>query len=150
MLKGEERVRVDEVVVYETGVVEGFEWDLRGELERTGGEEGGRGRWVVVFSPVGGEALVGVLGLGLGRLGEGAEGGGGEERGARVEGDDEEDGNWKRRRRTFVACIGPTTRDYLKKEFAVEVDVCAQEPSPEGVGRGIEVFMRERARGEGG
>lgn len=42
-----------------------------------------------------------------------------------------------------MACIGPTTREYLATEFRFEVDVCAEVPSPEGVGRGIERFMRE-------
>ncbi|KAA6413996.1 MAG: hypothetical protein FRX48_02358 [Lasallia pustulata] len=83
-------------------------------------------RWVVVFSAVGGRGCCG---------GWGGWGGGG------GEGGDEEG---RRRRETYVASIGPTTRDYLRREFGFEVDVCAEEPSPEGVGRGIERFMREK------
>ena len=44
----------------------------------------------------------------------------------------------------FVAAIGPTTEEYLAKEFGFQVDVCAQRPSPEGVREGIEGFMRDR------
>ncbi|PYH35016.1 uroporphyrinogen-III synthase HEM4 [Aspergillus neoniger CBS 115656] len=137
-----EYVGVDEVVVYETGVMEGFEESFRGVVERerevmrnndNTGEEGeeGKGRvvWTVVFSPTGCEGML----RGLGYLGN--EDGSGCGWG-KVDGDGE-------RRRFFVATIGPTTRDYLRREFGFEADVCAERPSPEGVGEGIERFMRE-------
>ncbi|PYH70697.1 uroporphyrinogen-III synthase HEM4 [Aspergillus vadensis CBS 113365] len=130
-----EGVGVDEVVVYETGVMEGFEESFRGVVERekavmknnTTTEEGkGRVVWTVVFSPTGCEGML----RGLGYL------------------DDKDGCGWgkvdgERRRRFFVATIGPTTRDYLRREFGFEADVCAEKPSPEGVGEGIERFMRE-------
>ena len=50
----------------------------------------------------------------------------------------------KRGSDVFVACIGPTTREYLEREFGFHVDVCAEAPSPEGVGEGIRRFMVER------
>lgn len=47
-------------------------------------------------------------------------------------------------RNTFVATIGPTTRDYLVRKFGFQPDVCAAEPSPEGVRTGIIQFMESR------
>ncbi|OJZ81195.1 hypothetical protein ASPFODRAFT_146310 [Aspergillus luchuensis CBS 106.47] len=133
-----EGVGVDEVVVYETGVMEGFEESFKGVIERerevmkkNNTTEEGKGRvvWTVVFSPTGCEGML----RGLGYIG--SEDGSGWGWG-KVDGDGE-------RRRFFVATIGPTTRDYLRREFGFEADVCAERPSPEGVGEGIERFMRE-------
>ncbi|RSL61448.1 hypothetical protein CEP54_006224 [Fusarium duplospermum] len=42
--------------------------------------------------------------------------------------------------KTFVATIGPTTRDHLKS-FGFEPDVCAESPTPQGVLDGIQEFM---------
>ncbi len=44
-------------------------------------------------------------------------------------------------RKTFIATIGPTTRDYLINGFGYTPDVCAKKPSPEGVGEAITEFM---------
>ena len=43
-----------------------------------------------------------------------------------------------------IVTIGPTTRDYLAERFGFEVDVCAAKPSPEGVGDGVDGFLREK------
>ena len=99
-------------------------------------------RWVVVFSPTGCEAMLRVLG----RLDEWT---GRVRRREREGGDDTESesngkGEGESRRAVFVACIGPTTRDYLEREFGFRVDVCAETPSPEGVGEGIRRFMVDR------
>ena len=53
---------------------------------------------------------------------------------------------------TYIATIGPTTRDYLQRTFGYEPDVCAETPSPEGVWKGITRFMASKAdvRGEKG
>lgn len=111
------------MVVYESGLLRSFEEDLVGVLGRM--EDGAEGDaeaeaeevgWVVVFSPTGCRELLGVLGVGN----QGKE-------------------RWKRK--MFVATIGPTTRDYLVREFGFEPDVCAERPSPEGVGEGIRRFM---------
>ncbi|CAG8025402.1 unnamed protein product [Penicillium olsonii] len=110
---GERRIGVEEVVVYETGVMESFEGDFGGWMQKY--HEGVV--WVVVFSPTGCEAMLRVLGLGP--FASGA-----------------------RRGRVFVATIGPTTRDHLRDEFGFEADVCAEKPSPEGVLEGIERFMK--------
>lgn len=130
------RIGVEEVVVYETGVVGGFEGEfgrvlaglVRGSSRPTGDGDGdGDGRgvvvWVVVFSPTGCDAMVRVLKREVERGDAG-----GEERG--------------KGRRIFVATIGPTTRDHLVRQCGFEPDVCAAKPSPEGVGAGIEEFMR--------
>lgn len=110
----EKRVGVEELVVYETGVMESFEGDFADVVGRSSGDV-----WVVVFSPTGCEAMLRVLGLGpFAGSGKGS-------------------GNGK----VFVATIGPTTRDHLREKFGFEAHVCAPKPSPEGVLEGIEKFM---------
>jgi len=113
------RVKVDEMVVYETKELEEFEFGFGRVLRET---EGGV-RWVVVFSPTAGRGMLRALGW----L---------DEEGGRVRGLGE--------RRTFVVAIGPTTREYLEREFGFEADVVAERPSPQGAREGIERFMRER------
>ena len=127
-LEAGRRIRVDEMVVYKTGEREDFGFLFRRVLGQT--EEEGRvgGRWVVVFSPTGGREMLRGLGWwdeGRGRVREGLEG-----------------------RTTWVCCIGPTTGEYLEKEFGFVADVVAERPSAEGVREGIERFMRERERGQ--
>jgi uroporphyrinogen-III synthase len=50
----------------------------------------------------------------------------------------------RKREQYIIATIGPTTYNYLHTEFAFEADVCAETPSPEGVGEGVLAFLRER------
>jgi uroporphyrinogen-III synthase len=110
----EKRVGVEELVVYETGVMESFEGDFADVVGRSDGAV-----WVVVLSPTGCEAMLRVLGLGpFAGTGSG-------------------DGT----RQVFVATIGPTTRDHLREKLGFEAHVCAPKPSPEGVLEGIEKFM---------
>ena len=117
----EKRIEVEELVVYETGVMSSFESQFREELQSN---TSSNLVWVVVFSPTGCEVMLRILDL----LDEGT-------------------GRAKRTcqmaesRRYYVATIGPTTRDYLRKTFGFEPDVCAAKPSPDGVGEGIEKFM---------
>jgi uroporphyrinogen-III synthase len=121
-LPEDERIAVTEVEVYGTGVMGSFERDFAQRLRETG-DEGAR--WVVVFSPTGCEAALralGVLDLETGRARAGAREGRGKVG-------------------TYVATIGPTTRDYLRETFGFEPDVCAECPSPEGVGEAIGRFM---------
>lgn len=123
----EERIEVDEVVVYETGEMGSFEGEFRGVLGRsiTAADDDGGVLWVVVFSPSGCEGMLRVLGLGpFGSPGSGA-------------------GSWSGpgKRKVFIATIGPTTRDHLSARFGVKAHVCAEKPSPEGVGEGIRRFM---------
>lgn len=118
-----ERIQVDEMEVYRTGELEEFGFQFTQTLART---EPDTLRWVVMFSPTAGGGML----EGLGWLNK-ANG--------RVKADMKDHG-----RRTFVACIGPTTRDYLVQEFGFEPDVVAKKPSPQGVKDGIESFMKER------
>lgn len=106
-----QRIKVDEVVVYETRVQAHFEDVFRGVLTRDTASEDVV--WVVVFSPTGCEAMLRVL-----------------RQLRQVEG-----------KEVFVATIGPTTRDHLREVFGFEPHVCAERPSSEGVGEGIRRFM---------
>jgi len=128
-LPKETYICVEEITVYGTGVMESFPQDFTQVLQATVGREV---RWVVVFSPTGCEAMLRALDMldpSTGRIKTGERGGG--------------CGNRKGCRRTYIATIGPTTRDYLRKTFGFEPDVCAEKPSPEGVGEGIKKFMDE-------
>ena len=126
-LPSEQRIRVDEIEVYGTSTQPGFSTAFAAELAAS---SAARTRWVVVFSPTGCEAALRELGLlddATGRVKTGERGGGcGIRRG---------------RRQTYVATIGPTTRDFLRREFGFEADACAEKPSPEGVGLAIRMFM---------
>ena len=119
-LPDDRRIPVTEIVVYDTGVMESFAEDFAVRLEQS---KDALTRWVVVFSPTGCDSMLRVISV------------------------LDEDGKVKStmdgERRTFVAAIGPTTRDYLKK-FGFEPDVCAAKPSPEGLLSGIIDFMKSR------
>lgn len=116
-LPTERRIQVDELVVYGTGVMGSFVDDFSQSLSDTSAS---RMRWVVVFSPTGCDVMLAGLGLLDGTTGKGRD---------------------LHARSTFVATIGPTTRDYLIRTFGFEPDVCAAEPSPEGIRRGIVEFI---------
>jgi uroporphyrinogen-III synthase len=129
-LPGHERIRVDELVVYETGEMASFEAEFRaavaaGEryLASFGREE--EVMWVVVFSPTGCDAMLRTLNVISPSDRTGGDGG-------------------QRRRRCLVVTIGPTTRDHLRQKYGFDPDVCAEKPSPEGIGNGIEVVMEKR------
>lgn len=128
-------IQVDELEVYGTGIMESFEQNFS-DILNTGGHSGKDSekpvRWVVVFSPTGCEAMLRVLNMldpETGKVKTGERGGG--------------CGKRKGRRDTYIATIGPTTRDFLRKRFGFEPDVCAEKPSPEGIGAGIKKFMAE-------
>ncbi|CAK7273914.1 uroporphyrinogen-III synthase [Sporothrix epigloea] len=115
-------IGVDEVVVYGTGVMPSFAGDFERELNTT---RASAVRWVVVFSPTGCDSMLKALDL-----------------------LDPETGKVKklagRPRTDFIATIGPTTRAYLQDAFGFDADVCADEPSPEGILRGINQFVASR------
>ena len=118
-----EGIGVQELVVYRTVERTVFRYDLDIVLERTADA---KIRWIIIFSAAGVEAMLRALGW-----------------------LDEETGRARKHcegqeRKTFVASIGPTTRDYMRKQFDFEVDVCAERPSPEGVREGIERFVTEQ------
>ncbi len=118
-----ERIQVDEMEVYRTGELEEFEFHFTQALAQINPE---LVRWVVMFSPTAGEGML----RGLGLLDKAT---------VRVKANMGDSG-----RSTFVACIGPTTKDYLVQKFGFEPDVVAKRPSPQGVKDGIESFMKER------
>ncbi|KAK6850906.1 Uroporphyrinogen-III synthase [Apiospora arundinis] len=109
-LAADKRIDVTETVVYGTGVMESFPKDFKEMLRQTSDR---KVRWVVVFSPTGCDSML--------------EGSTCSARETRC-------------RTTFIATIGPTTRDYLKRTFGYEPDVCAEKPSPEGIWEGITRF----------
>jgi len=117
------RIQVDELIVYGTGVMESFEENFTQLLLQT---EAKTMRWVIVFSPTGCEAMLRSLDL-----------------------LDPETGKARARqqvtkRNTFVATIGPTTRDFLRQKFDFEPDVCAIKPSPEGVEESIRRYLKDK------
>ena len=132
-LHEDKQIRVDELVVYETGVMESFARDFALHITEIEADPSSRVAVVVVFSPSGCEAMLGCLGYideehrlthkGKSRLREQPD----------------------VRTRYVIATIGPTTRDYLKREFGFEADVCAETPSPESVGESVKKFLAERA-----
>lgn len=119
-----DRIPVTEVVVYETGEMTTFEEEFTDLLKQAKSSKV-KNQWVVVFSPQGCEAMLSALAW-----------------------LDEKTGKYSADRReimsgpmsTRIATIGPTTRDFLVEQFGFEPDVCAEKPSPEGVGEGIAKF----------
>lgn len=119
-----DRIKMTEVVVYETGEMATFEEDFT-SLVRAAKTKRVKKQWIAVFSPQGCEAMLN----GLGWL-------------------DEKSGQFSPALRevvsggmeTRIAAIGPTTREYLVQEFGFEPDVQAEKPSPEGLGEGFEGF----------
>ncbi|KAI1385239.1 tetrapyrrole biosynthesis, uroporphyrinogen III synthase [Hypoxylon trugodes] len=113
------RISVTEIVVYGTGVMESFSGDFANVLQKTTNR---RSRWVVVFSPTGCDSML----RGLGML-------------------DDKTGKaipkTQERSSTFIATIGPTTRNFLKRTFDYNPDVCSEKPSPEGVWQSITEFI---------
>nr|POE96540.1 uroporphyrinogen-iii synthase [Quercus suber] len=121
-----DRIPVVEVIVYETGEMTTFEEDFTGLLQAAK-----RARvteqWVVVFSPQGCEAMLSALGWlepATGKFSAGRK--------------DALEGSMK----TRIATIGPTTRDFLLQNLDFEPDVCAANPSPEGVREAIAGFNK--------
>ncbi|KAH7325114.1 tetrapyrrole biosynthesis, uroporphyrinogen III synthase [Stachybotrys elegans] len=119
-LASDRAIGVTEDVVYGTGVMEPFPEDFAAILRETADRAQ---RWVIVFSPTGCDSML----RGLGMLDD-------------VTGRAKTD---SRDGRTFIATIGPTTRDYLIKTFGLEPDVCAKTPTPEGLLQGIKDFTHE-------
>ncbi|KAJ6258916.1 Uroporphyrinogen-III synthase [Drechslerella dactyloides] len=98
---------VEEVVVYTTGVAEGFAGEFRACLNKLEGEEKGdvdEVRWIIVFSPTGTDAALNVL-----------------------------EGRGEERNRYKICTIGPTTRDFLWQKFRRRPEAVAKTPSPEGL-----------------
>lgn len=135
-LDSTQRTQVDELVVYETGEMESF----RSSFAQTWSQnlqDGYLRQWVVIFSPISGRALLELWGLidpETGRVK--TDNKRVQDRRASVTAPESQP-------RTFIATIGPTTKDYLVREFGFEPDVMAPNPSPEGLLEGIEEFMKQ-------
>lgn len=128
-LGDERRCKIDELVIYETGEMQSFKYEFS-TLWRKNTDAGCHKQWVVVFSPTGCQAMLESLDLLDPSTGK-----------ARPSRD---------RKDILIATIGPTTRDYLKDEFAFSPDVCAERPSPEGIAKGIAAFERCSAGSDSG
>jgi uroporphyrinogen-III synthase len=126
-LPQEARIGVHEVVIYETCEMASFHIDFAQALEESAAS-GAKEQWVVVFSPQGCRAMLDCLGWldDAGRY--------------KTEVTDSSTTT------TYIATIGPTTRDYLIKEFGYEPHVCAEKPSPEGIYAAIESYRSTNTR----
>lgn len=153
-------VTVEEVVVYETRVDDEFEVGVRKAVQETEKLIQTSGvRWIVVFSGQGAREML--RGLGWLNSSNGKvkaeieiEKEGGEREGVDCSSKDHSHSPSpspshsqrlrlrRTRRTTFVASIGPTTAEYLQREFGLSVDVCAETPSGEALREGIERFMK--------
>ncbi|KJZ72384.1 hypothetical protein HIM_08187 [Hirsutella minnesotensis 3608] len=118
----EQQIRVDEQVVYGTGVMESFPEDFALALRRT---QDASVRWVVVFSPTGCDSMLRGLGVlnAAGKLQPEC-----------------------RDAKTHIATIGSTTKAHLIETFGLDPDVCADVPSPEGVLEAIVGHMKHPKR----
>lgn len=115
---------VEEIVIYDTQVVNSFGEDFARVLQLGDAEEGSSEqatRWVVIFSPTGSDTAMEKLGRGLQCDGI--------------------SGVQCTKRKTYVATIGPTTASHLRDVLGVEPDVVADTPSPQGLWSGLERFL---------
>ncbi|KAH0493296.1 hypothetical protein TgHK011_008208 [Trichoderma gracile] len=123
-LPSHRRIPVTEEVVYGTGEMPSFPQDFSSVLDKTRSSSSSSSeRWIVVFSPTGCDSMLRGLDLLDPETGKFA-------------------GGTARDGRTFVATIGPTTRNHLVNKFGFEPDVCAETPTPEGVLEGILAFQK--------
>ncbi|KAF2229239.1 uroporphyrinogen-III synthase [Viridothelium virens] len=122
-LEPSERIGVQELVVYESGELSTFRSDFKKtwlQCQRFPQS------WVVVFSPTGCKAMLEELSMleeASGKIKENIVG----------------------IRRPLIATIGPTTRDFLVREFGLQPEVCAGKPSPEGLGEAVSEFMQSQS-----
>ncbi|KMU76305.1 hypothetical protein CISG_01040 [Coccidioides immitis RMSCC 3703] len=143
-----ERIQIDELIVYKTGVMESFRENFASILDEldasvrstegaTNPDEGNQMSrspiWVVVFSPTGCDAMVDILGKH-------------DQSTLKASGMSQTyTKKHQQRRNCYIATIGPTTRDHLRFNFGIDPDVCAEKPSPEGLGEGIESVLVKRS-----
>lgn len=154
------RITVDEMEVYASAELEDFEFNFARTLaftaehpasasasvSRETGSAYQKYRWIVVFSPMAGKGMMKGLGWLDPETGKKKRHIEAEGKRRQLQNDTEgEDESEKKDEpiRTLIACIGPTTQAYLRNECGIEADVVAKEPSPSGLIKGIEMFMRE-------
>lgn len=117
---GPRRIRVEELVIYETGEMHSFKTNFSA-IWQANAARGAASQWIVVFSPTGCQAMLESLGLLDDSTGKAS--------------------SAPRQGLSFIATIGPTTRDYLASQFDLIPDVCAEQPSPKGILDGIRAFQ---------
>ncbi|KAK4938653.1 hypothetical protein LTR10_020921 [Elasticomyces elasticus] len=132
-LDAHDRIEVNEMEVYKTEVMESFREDFQTRLDAFTAE-GQNLVVVVVFSPQGCESMLRSLGF-IDKSSTLTERG---------------RNRWspehtKEAFRSVVVTIGPTTRDHLVQHYAFEPDVCAAKPSAQGVGDGLNEFLKSKA-----
>lgn len=130
----ERRIVVHEVEVYRTEVVKEFDSDFVRTNTRLDLTPEAQVRVVVVFSPQGCEAM-------LKRI---------EYLDAKGNMTEQATRRWWQQddplldgRRWIIVTIGPTTRDYLQKQFGIEPEVCAAQPNPQSLRDGVESFLAQ-------
>lgn len=141
-LAPDERISVEEVEVYVTGIMESFQDDFSCHIDQVR-RAGHKVVVVVVFSPQGCEAMLRALGY---INGEGHLTAMGRERwqspSPSVSGSDSN--STVQPLSVVIATIGPTTRDHLKDQFGFDADICASKPTPQGVSDGVLAFLRDK------
>lgn len=144
-LQPDQRVPVEEVIVYETQVRDSFSKDFETAVHdamnlscQDDNTELGQGSphlrpprptvWVVAFSPSGCQSMLKSI--------------------EKIQAEQLARTTSGINPQLFIATIGPTTRDYLAEKHGVEAHVCAERPTPEAIAEGIDMFMRERNNNE--
>ena len=114
-LSDQNRIKVDEITVYKTVENPQFRHLFQAHWSPRQDTE----QWVVIFSPSGCKTMLSVLGIldkSTGKFGG------------------------KLHPKTKVATIGPTTQNFLIREFGFTPCVCASNPTPEGLRDAIQAF----------
>jgi len=119
------RIDVEELTVYETGVMENFSKNFAQLVSQKSAQV--QKQWVIVFSPTGCKAMLEVLGMLNSDTGK------------------VEEVQQTQSAAPYIATIGPTTRDYLISEFRYTPDACAIKPSAEGLGEVILNFEHKQS-----
>jgi uroporphyrinogen-III synthase len=122
-LEEHRRIRVDELVVYETTEMPGFEASFRDAVmsgekvlnDNDNDSDSLAAMWVTIFSPTGCDAVLRVL-------------------------EELSSSGIEQKKKCLIVTIGPTTRDHLRIKYGVEPDAVAETPNPEGVGEAIRKF----------
>ncbi|POS82364.1 hypothetical protein EPUL_006267 [Erysiphe pulchra] len=113
-------IPVVELDVYTTSVIPTFRNNF---IKRLNSKMASDIIWVAIFSPSVGEAMIHSLDLLDSRTGRA------------------KPNPPHTNRRIFFAAIGPTTRDFLQKQFGFVVDVCAKKPTAESLEEGIMDYL---------
>lgn len=139
-------IEVDELEVYSTQVKDTFAADFGAKIAECKAaalaptNDSPRAIVVVIFSPSGCDAMLRCLGY-IDEKGEVTVSG--KERGDSPL-DSSQAGSEAGNPKYVIATIGPTTRDHLRQKYNFEPDICANKPSPGGVGEGITTFLKEK------